>query len=179
MARIAFMTFGVLQEPWGAERVRGFEDRLDATFAAAEASPGFIAMDDSELDPALPADEQASGPWGVFRRPSLYPYEGEDPALDRDASTLSVWKDIESVFAFAYSGRHLEALQRRADWFELRRWPTYVAWWVGDDEIPTWAEACARLERLHAGGPGPSAFDFHHPFDASGKPVTRPAMTRS
>jgi hypothetical protein len=95
----------------------------------------------------------------------------DDPDQDTEAATLSLWRDLESVHAFAYSGHHLEALRQRADWFEPRRWPTYVAWWVSDDKIPSWDEAYARLERLHAEGPTADAFDFHHPFDPDEQPA--------
>jgi hypothetical protein len=93
--------------------------------------------------------------------------------------TLSIWRDIDAVFAFVYSGLHLEALRQRAAWFEPRRWPSYVAWWIADDEQPTWPDATARLDRLHVDGPSATAFDFHHPFDPLGRPIPRPMLTRS
>ena len=43
MSRIAFLTFGVMVAPWGDATVAGFEERLDRTFDAADASPGFIS----------------------------------------------------------------------------------------------------------------------------------------
>src|ERR1700682_5823416 len=49
MARLAFMTFGVLREPWGSPGVAGFEARLDRVFAAADLAPGMIARDDTEI----------------------------------------------------------------------------------------------------------------------------------
>ena len=178
--RLAIMTFGVLREPWGSPAVAGFEDRLDRTFAAADASPGMIARDDTEItDWTMADDDPRWGLWGRYQLAVVYPYERSDLATTREAVTLSLWRDIESVFAFAYSGAHLEALQLRGEWFEARRWPTYVAWWVADDELPTWADATARLDRLHADGPGPAAFDFHHPFDAQGQAIPRPSFRRS
>ena len=179
MARLAIMTFGVLREPWGSPGVAGFEARLDRTFAAADASPGVIGRDETEItDWTMADDDPRWGPWGRYRLPEVYPDDRSDLSITREATTLSLWRDIESVFAFAYSGLHLEALQKRGEWFEARRWPTYVAWWIADDRLPTWAEAADRLDRLHAEGPTPDAFDFHHPFDPDGRPVPRPALAR-
>jgi Domain of unknown function (DUF3291) len=163
MARIAFMTFGNLVSPWGDPSVAEFEDRVEGTFAAAAVSDGFIGTDYD------PADDTAVA-WGPWRRTTLYP-GSEEPESETEASTISLWRDLESVRAFAYSGRHLEALRHRSEWFEPARWPTYVAWWVEDDHVPTWDEGYGRLERLHAAGPSPEAFDFRHPFDAMGRPV--------
>ncbi len=177
--RLAFMTFGVLREPWGSPGVRGFEDRLDATFAASDRAPGLLDRYDDDIDDfTMPDDDPRWGRWGPYRLPSVYPGVVTDLASTREAVTLSIWRDIDSVFAFAYGGLHIEALRRRSDWFEARRWPTYVAWWIGDDDQPTWAEATARLDRLHAEGPTPEAFDFHRPFDALGRPLARPGRPR-
>ena len=35
------------------------------------------------------------------------------------ALTLSVWVYLLSVYAFAYNGRHAEALSHRKDWFSM------------------------------------------------------------
>ncbi len=175
MSRLAFMTFGVLREPWGSPGVAEFEARLDRVFAAADLAPGMIARDDTEItDWTMADDDPRWGPWGQYRLAQVYPDDRSDLATTREAVTLSIWRDLESVFTFAYSGPHLEALHKRGEWFEARRWPTYVGWWIADHELPTWADAVARLDRLHANGPGPDAFDFHHPFDAAGNPAVRP-----
>jgi hypothetical protein len=80
------------------------------------------------------------------------------------SSTLSLWRSIESVYAFAYSGVHGEALRHRLEWFIRPEWPNYAAWWVADDHVPDWHEASERLEHLHDHGPSPQAFDFRHAF---------------
>ena len=33
------------------------------------------------------------------------------------AATLSLWDDVESVYAFTYAGFHAEVLKMRYDWF--------------------------------------------------------------
>lgn len=181
--RLAFMTFAVMAGPWGDERVAGFQERLPATFGAAESSPGFVAR--SKLEgwiEGLPEADQDWGAWGPYRRTAFYPdgggSAGDQEAGDHEASTLSVWADLESVYAFAYGGPHLEALRHRGEWFTERRWPSYVAWWVGDDETPSWADAAERLEHLHANGSTPYAFDFHQPFEADGSARSRPTVVR-
>ena len=81
-----------------------------------------------------------------------------------------MWDDLESVYAFAYYGRHAEALGKGKEWFVNSEWPFYVAWWVEDDHIPTRQDASQRLEHLHDHGSTPHAFDFNTPFDDVGKP---------
>ncbi|NKQ35372.1 MAG: DUF3291 domain-containing protein [Chloroflexi bacterium] len=90
---------------------------------------------------------------------------------DRTPQTLSLWDDLESVFAFAYNGIHAEALSKRKEWFEHPKWPFYVAWWVEDEYTPSWEEAYERYDKLLRDGSSPEAFDFKHPFGSDGQPV--------
>lgn len=87
------------------------------------------------------------------------------------AATLSLWDDLESVYAFTYAGFHAEVLKKRDDWFVGGDYPAYVAWWIPDDATPTRAEGAVRLEHLHDNGPKPYAFDFKTPFDAEAQPL--------
>ena len=107
------------------------------------------------------------GPWGAFDVPRFYQL-GRESCTDQRASTLSLWTDLQSVFNFAYSGLHLSALRKRAEWFKAPAWPTYACWWVEDKEIPTWSQACRKLEQLHDKGSTPQAFNFRQCFDAQG-----------
>jgi hypothetical protein len=116
---------------------------------------------------------QVFGPWGVFVLPRFYD-GGSLPGTITQASTLSLWRDIEAVRRFAYNGLHKAALAKRGEWFRRPEWPTYVMWWVADDHTPTWAEACRKLEELHDLGPTPAAFSFKTPFDAEGRGVRLP-----
>ncbi|MGH2367123.1 MAG: DUF3291 domain-containing protein, partial [Chloroflexota bacterium] len=127
MARLAFYTFGILREAKGHPQVQGFFDLISATFEAAEGTDGYV--------------DRRRG------RPSEFGPRFYDPASDPGApQTLSVWEDLESVFRFAYRGLHAAALRSRKDWAVEPRWPTYAAWWVADDYLPTWQEAAERLE---------------------------------
>ena len=160
MARLAFMTFGVLYEPRSHERSSGFINRIPATYDQAERSEGFIGR--SDLDAAT-----GKHTWGELVCPSFLSPEF-DPHIAR---TLSLWSDLESVMAFSYSMRHGEALRMRNDWFRKPDFPGHVAWWVADDHIPTFIESTARLEQLHEAGPSAQAFNFKNPFDANGNPT--------
>ena len=120
--------------------------------------------------PLEPGDLLGSGVCAAGRRgffgPRFY-----DPAVDAAAHRLSLWTNLESVFAFAYRGRHAEALRGRKEWFKEANWPTYAAWWLADDYTPSWHEATERLEHLHDHRPTPVAFSFKQPFDAAGLPT--------
>lgn len=172
MATVAFTTFAIMKDHYGTEVVRGFEELTPPVFNAAEESDGFIARA-KELDdcPDLPNAEQEWGAWGPFRTPRFYE-GGHTMETDTRASTLSLWRDLESVRNFAYSEIHREALRRRHEWFVSPEWPSYAIWWVDDDHIPTWSQACMRLEHLHDHGSTPPAFDFKRPFDDEGHPIS-------
>lgn len=153
MARLAFLTSGVLVAPWDDPAVSGFVDRIEGAFAAAEAHPGFIGR---------------AGDWGEQATPACLTPE----QTERVAQTLSLWVDLESVYAFAYSGAHAEALRGRKLWIEEADFPTFVAWWVPDDHTPTWMEAMDRQAHLYAYGPTPTAFPFKNAFGPDGAPLT-------
>src|SRR5512145_1112259 len=88
MARLAFMTSGVLLAPYGDPRVQGLADRTPAAFAAAEASVGFIAR--WYEDAAAEANT-----WGEWAAPAIFRGAAYQ---DRVSQTLSLWRDLESVF---------------------------------------------------------------------------------
>jgi hypothetical protein len=165
--RLAFTTFAILHEPYGHERVQEFDDLTPIVFREAEKSKGFIARA-VDLDATGLSNFQCNwGPWGAFDVPRFYQL-GRESCTDQRASTLSLWTDLQSVFNFAYSGLHLSALRKRAEWFKAPAWPTYACWWVEDKEIPTWSQACRKLEQLHDKGSTPQAFNFRQCFDAQG-----------
>jgi hypothetical protein len=168
--RVAFTTFAILQQPYGHPAVQEFDDRTPDVFKEAEGSPGFIARAKEVSGSELSNFERDWGPWGRFCVPRFYTL-GRETDTDQRASTLSIWRDLPSVFQFVYGGLHLEAFRKRAQWFLKPEWPTYAIWWIGEDHTPQWSEACQKLEQLHDHGPSPSVFDFKACFDESGKPV--------
>lgn len=152
MTAIALYTFGLLHEEHAHPRNISFGEMVHAVFAHAEGVEGFVWVN---MDV-----------WDGF--PRL-----QEPDRLTTAQTLSLWRDLPSVYHFAYHELHAEALRRRQEWFvkARSRWPTYVTWWVADDHRPTWPEAAERLERLYDQGATPHAFDFTHPYDAEGRPM--------
>jgi uncharacterized protein DUF3291 len=158
MKRLAIYNFGMFREAAGSPSNQGFRDREGPNLAAVERAHGFIGR-------AGYAGEPERLSWGQQRFPRFYVGNGEEGA----PSTLSLWKDLESLFAFTYSGIHVEAVKRAQDWFVEKRWPAYVLWWVEAPRLPDWREAVARFELLHDHGPSPDAFNFKTPFDPEGR----------
>lgn len=161
MARVAFFTSALLQAPFDSDHSKGFRERSEAVFVAALDAPGYLASAFS--DPAT------DGRWGEVQVPAEY---RTDEFTMRVAQFYTLWRDLESVYAYAYNGLHAEALSKRKEWFVSRPRLSYVIWWVDDDTVPTWDEACARYARVHQIGSSPEAFDFKHPFSADGRTTT-------
>lgn len=159
--RIAFYTFGVMKSPVGDPEVQGFIDRAAGVYAAADGSTGFFERSIRDM-------KTWQHSWGPVVAPKCAP---QGIILDQLAMTLSLWRDLESVAAFAYQGLHGEALSKRTDWFKKGEWPGYVAWWVDAQHRPDWNEAADRIDRLHAAGSSAEAFNFRKPFDAAGAQV--------
>ncbi|MCH8801536.1 MAG: DUF3291 domain-containing protein [Chloroflexi bacterium] len=178
MAKLAFYTFAILEETHGHPHSKGFVDRISGVFESAERSDGFIDRAGSRYS------EDQSSVWGDPSASPRFTQEHRDarpvdPSMTPEqtaasdgyeAATVSMWDDLESVYAFAYNGRHFEALKKRQEWFVNPEWPSYVAWWVEDGENPTREDAGKRLEHLHDEGSTPYAFDFKTPFDSAGLP---------
>lgn len=87
--------------------------------------------------------------------------------------TLTVWKDLQSLYLFTYSGLHRQALQGRNKWFDPlpERQPNYVIWWSDMLSNVSWKEAFKRYDSYIQHGPDSFAFDFKHPFDEFGEPA--------
>ena len=153
MSRIALYTFGILHGMQNNKQAQDFIDRIPSVFEVAKKAKGFIEM--------------AREDWGSYCIPRFFDKNKHAAPL----ATFSLWKDLESVYAFAYQGKHGDALKKRREWFIEPEWPTYVAWWVEDDHVPTWEEACQRLEHLHDNGPSPFAFHFKQTFNDKGQPT--------
>src|SRR3954451_23752169 len=157
MPRVAFVTFGILREPYGHPAVQGFVDRGGPVGDVATAHHGLI---EGHYEP----EDTSIGEYVTARFVTA-------ELAGREAQTVSLWTDLDAVFAFAYSDRHAEALPHRREWSLPPACPTYAASWEADEHRPTWAEAAARLEHLHDHGSDPTAFDFRAPFDATGRPI--------
>jgi hypothetical protein len=160
MKRLAIYNFNNFRLPSAHPANDGFHQRNDLNFAAAETSDGFIARSGYVGEPGPES-------WGEQVFPRFYVENGDGSA----PSTLSLWKDLPSLFAFVYAETHIEAMRNARAWFDRHRWPPYVLWWVDLTHFPTWAEGVERLEYLHDNGISPYAFDFKQPFDENGSPM--------
>jgi Domain of unknown function (DUF3291) len=154
MAILGFYTFGIMRAPVDHPDVKGFVERIASTFESAEGTSGFLGR-------SLAAE----------RPPNIGPRFFRPDQHAAVLHTLSWWRNLESVFAFAYRGSHAEALRHRKEWFLEAAWPSYVAWWIPEASTPSWQAGVERLERLHDHGPTPEAFNFKMAFDAEGKPM--------
>lgn len=77
---------------------------------------------------------------------------------------MSVWKDIDRLFRFAYQTQHLEIFKRRNEWFEKMKEMHMALWYVEENHKPTTIEAAERLDYLRANGDTPFAFTFKNRF---------------
>ena len=84
--------------------------------------------------------------------------------------TLTVWRSLESLYSFTYSGQHKQALRDRNKWMEPHqdKQPIYVVWWTEKVTDVSWKEAFKRYNYYIQHGPTPFAFDFKHAFDEAG-----------
>ena len=173
MAKLAFYTFAALEEAFRHQHSRGFVDRITGVFEFAEQASRFVGRADSarhEGQDAQWGDPLATTRFDARERDARRDNSLEVSPDNHEAATLSLWDDLESVYVFAYYGRHAEALKKREDWFVKPEWPSFVALWVENVQIPTWEDACSRLELLNDEGLTPHAFDFKTRFDSAGTP---------
>jgi hypothetical protein len=132
-----------------------FMNALDEVNAIAEAQDGFLWRLKGEGDSAV----------------DLRPFP--DPQV---VVNMSLWRDLESLAAFAYRNpAHRAIMRRRREWFE--EMDVYMAlWWVEAGRLPAVEDGKAALERLARLGPTPAAFTFKTPFPAPGERHVRPVL---
>lgn len=155
--RLAMYNFGLHVGPYDAPEVQGFLSREPANFAAAERAAGFVGRSGYPGQPG-------PGSWG----PQVFPRFIQGSGFDSAPSSLSLWRDIESLMAFTYAGVHADALKNARNWNVKGYWPPLVLWWVEPDRSPDWREGADRLHQLHDDGPGPGTFTFKNAFDPDG-----------
>ncbi len=79
---------------------------------------------------------------------------------------MSVWRDVDSLFKYAYQSQHLDIFKRRKEWFEKMTQMHMALWFVPENHKPSVEEATLRLDYLRTHGETPYAFSFKKRFSA-------------
>ncbi|MGO4291029.1 DUF3291 domain-containing protein [Chitinophaga sp. RAB17] len=140
---IAQINIGRVLAPMDSPVMSTFVERLDDINALADNSEGFVWR--------LKDDNNNASSIRVF----------EDDTL---IVNMSVWKDIDTLYAYTYQTAHTEILKRRKEWFEKMGEMQLALWYVPQGHVPTVAEAEERLTYLRENGPTPYAFTFKQRF---------------
>lgn len=144
MPHIVQANIAQMRAPLDDPMMAGFNERLEPLNALADESPGFVWRLQTEEGDATEID--------VF---------GDELVL----FNMSVWESIDALESYVYKSNHVNAMQKRAEWFERPAKSPFVLWWIEAGEIPTIEEGKARLEKLWSDGPTADAFTFRHRFD--------------
>jgi hypothetical protein len=92
-----------------------------------------------------------------------------DEPIDGDPSivvNMTVWRDVESLHAYAFNTLHKKFYRDRARWFAPLGRTSFAMWWIAEDRRPTLSEGLARLADLDAHGPSERAFGWDSRRDA-------------
>jgi hypothetical protein len=121
MARLVAYTFFNLRTEFdeGSVGLAEFHERAESVFVKMDAGAGLIDRHQG------PNDHR----FGPMVTPTF-----DDGNAD---GTISLWEDLESIFAETYNGLHLDAMRKRESWLKKGDWPSYTLWWVADDHMPT------------------------------------------
>ena len=128
---IAQMNWGKLRFSLEDKRMVEFADSLNQVYSLAESHPGFIWCI---------TDNQSELQLSDFGFEKLI------------SSTVSVWRDIESLKDYTYNSLHGVYLKRSLEWFKKIEGPQLVIWNVENDDQPTFKESFDRLEHLKNNG---------------------------
>ncbi|WP_299616870.1 DUF3291 domain-containing protein [Pelagibius sp.] len=154
---LAQINVGRLIAPLDDPRIAGFVERLDEINALAERSPGYVWRLQSDSGNAT--DIQVS----------------DDPNF---IINVSVWEDLESLFAYVYKTDHTKVMAQRRKWFEKPAGAFMALWWVPAGHLPSVEEGLRRVALLDRKGPTERAFTFKVAFDPAGRPLDRSALVR-
>lgn len=155
---LAQINVGRVVAPLDDPKLAGFVERLDDINALADRSPGFVWRLQSDSGNAT--DIAVS----------------EDP---RFIINMSVWEDLDSLFAYVYRSDHRQVMAQRRQWFEKPAGAFMALWWLPAGRLPTAEEGLARVDLLDRAGAGAEAFTFKSPFDSAGRPVERSTLVRA
>lgn len=83
---------------------------------------------------------------------------------------LTTWASVQALGDFVFSGRHLQVMRRRRQWFQRAVEPMTALWWVPAGHRPSTDEAEDRVRHLRRHGPTNRAFTFRAAFPSPGQP---------
>ncbi|PHR61831.1 MAG: hypothetical protein COA43_01285 [Robiginitomaculum sp.] len=139
--------------PMDDARMDGFTKRIDVVNALADDADGFVwrlVDDNPDMGGAL----------------SLRPFDNPNMLVN-----MSVWKDIQSLYAFVFNTVHAKVMKGKPAWFSHLKSHSTVMWWVPVGHIPTLNEAKEKLALLDDIGPSKDAFTFNQAFTQNAKPL--------
>lgn len=142
-----------LLAPLDSPRLAPFMGALEEVNALGDAAPGFVWRLQTEDGNATAV--QAFG-WDVG---------GSHGVI----VNLTTWTSVQALADFVFSGRHLEIMRQRRQWFHNVAEATTALWWVPGGHRPSTAEAEDRVRMLRREGPSPAAFTFRTTFPAPGQ----------
>lgn len=140
---LAEVNIGRILGPMDSPVMAEFAANLNRINTLAEGSEGFIwrLKDDSNNATSIPVTE--------------------DRFL---ILNMSVWRNIDDLFAYTYRTAHAEYVRRRGEWFERLKDMHMAFWYIPAGHIPSVSEAMDRIARIREQGPSPYAFNFKHRF---------------
>ncbi|MEK5175300.1 DUF3291 domain-containing protein [Heyndrickxia sp. FSL W8-0496] len=152
MGLVAIYTVGRLHHPYDHPISREFYEMGYKVMRQASLSGNMIEEFSAE---GVPFPEEAKG--------DGYP-----------VLTLTVWKSLQSLYQFTYSGRHSQALRSRRRWMEpyQDKHLSYVVWWTEKVRDVSWEEAFKRYNYYKQNGSTSFAFDFKQAFDEQGETIS-------
>jgi len=140
---LAQLNIAKMLAPLDSPLMADFVNNLDRINALAESSEGFVWRLKDDANNAT----------------SVKIYDDDFLIVN-----MSVWKNIDSLFKFAYQTQHLDIFKRRNEWFEKMKDMHMALWYVAEDHRPTIDEAQERLDYLRGNGDTPFAFTFKKRF---------------
>ncbi len=132
-----------MRGPLEDDVMAGFAARLEPLNALADESPGFVWRYQTDAGDATEVR--------VFNDELIL-------------FNMSVWESIEALENFVYRSNHIEALQKKAEWFERANRASLALWWIEAGHLPSVEEAKERFDILWSDGPNAEVFTFKDRF---------------
>lgn len=143
-----------LLAPLDSSLLADFVAALDEVNAAGDNAPGFLWRLQTEDGNATAV--RAFG-WDV----------GDSYGV---IVNLTTWTSVQALADFVFSGRHLEIMRRRRQWFHRAAEPMTALWWAPSGHRPSTDEAEQKVRHLRRHGPTPEAFTFRTPHPQPDQP---------